>query len=105
MRYLEPIDHRPGCHSQSVTEPTLTRDGRPIVRCTYCHRVAAVDLEPEQLPEPEPAPLSPYRCRDHDEPVTWKGTGCPACARALTRRRESKDERRRADALEDWPTL
>lgn len=45
-----------------------------------------------QLPE-VPA-SSRYRCREHDVPVTWRGTGCHGCEYAAKRRAEREVERK-----------
>ena len=40
---------------------------------------------------PEPAPSTGYVCRvHHDQPVTWRGTGCTRCTRKPKARKASQ---------------
>jgi hypothetical protein len=56
--------HRPGCRRIDC------RGCR--VRTHTDHRITTTATVPT---------TSRWRCRDHpDQPVTWKGTGCPECA-------------------------
>jgi len=70
------VSHAAGCH---MPEPMTDPAG--YLHCPACKRVQ---------PKPQTAPMSAsnYRCRvHHDEPVSWRGRGCPACAADLKRRK------------------
>jgi hypothetical protein len=72
------VTHAPGC---TMPEPTTDPSGH--LRCPSCHYV-----------QPRPRGSSAatgYVCRDHhDQPVTWRGTGCTRCAADIKRRKASK---------------
>lgn len=67
--------------------------GDQMARCKECAALSVVD-EPDPLPDLDEPDLLPdldqsrYRCRAHPEqPVTWKGAGCPDCPKRRDRRR------------------
>jgi hypothetical protein len=78
-------------HRLSCSEnPARVRDfigkhGDPIRACGECGRYVVNPDKAAVTTRAEPGaerlqPLSPYRCREHhDQPVTAKGKGCPAC--------------------------
>ena len=89
------MTHGPGC-----TRPDPWRDrfktGWVRLKCPECKHVANV-AEVAQVravpPVREPVVITAtgYRCRDHhDEPVTWRGTGCTRCATDLKGRKAPK---------------
>jgi hypothetical protein len=79
------VEHAPGC-----TEPGVTKHrndvGRTWCRCRGC---GATWEELPTAPRAQMTPvtvaverMSPYRCGNHPlQPVSWKGTDCPQCAR------------------------
>ena len=74
------IEHPAWCVAPRLMTYLDRATGCPATKCRACGRwvdhVAAA--EPEPIIERDP--VSNYRCRDHhDEPVTWRGTGCRAC--------------------------
>ena len=100
-RYLT---HRNGCgRPQVVTERQAT--GRVITRCRTCSAGLWHDTyvrREDRAPSPSaPSLTSPWRCRSHLEPVTWKGTGCTACADEQRARAKQREKERPAE--EDTP--
>ena len=80
------MTHGAGC-SQPPPASKHVKPGWLRLTCPECAHVgSAAYVAPVRnlTPEPEPRPITAtgYRCRvHHDEPVTWRGTGCPICAR------------------------
>jgi len=69
------VTHAPGC-----LMPTPTTDPAGQLRCPACKYV-------QPKPQASTQPTG-YVCRDHhDQPVTWRGTGCTRCAADLKRRK------------------
>jgi len=91
-------------HAKGCTRPSPWRDdhikpGWIRIKCPECKHVANVPIKPKPQSSPAPVAATGYRCRDHhDQPVTWRGTGCTRCAADLKRRnapkRDDDDERR-----------
>ena len=70
--------HADGC---PMPEPLTDPSGH--LRCPSCHYV-------QPRPRGSNAP-SNYRCRvHHDEPVTFRGKGCPLCPTRTKRRKASQ---------------
>ena len=68
------MSHAPGC-----LMPTPMTDAAGFLRCPACKWVQ---------PTPKANTATGYVCRDHhDQPVTWRGTGCTRCAADLKRRK------------------
>ena len=68
------MTHEPGC---SRPEPTTDTSGQ--LKCPSCKYVQ---------PKPKASTATGYVCRDHhDQPGTWRGTGCQRCAADLKRRK------------------
>lgn len=69
----EKIRHRTDCPDRTPYR-TQGRHGDPMDRCRGCGRFAVVN--DDALPRPG-LPTVPtgtrYRCRDHGNPVTWRG--------------------------------
>jgi len=62
------VSHAAGCHTP---EPMTDPAGQ--LRCPACKYV-------QPKPQASTQPTG-YVCRDHhDQPVTWRGTGCQQCA-------------------------
>lgn len=87
-------------HAADCTRPDPWRDrfkpGWVRLKCPECKHVANV-AEVAQVraapPVREPVVITAtgYRCRiHHDQPVTWRGTGCTRCAADLKRRKAPK---------------
>lgn len=94
----DPIVHTSTC-SGGTPYPDRGRLGDNLLRCPGCPRFVVLAVRPPvatETPERVPgvvvlplvAPASPWCCRDHLRPVSWKGTGCPEC----------EDERRAREA-------
>lgn len=85
------IEHRTGCTGTAwrVTDARTDR----LVICRGCGRFAKAG------PSAAPAVLPPstrWVCGGHpDVPVTWRGTGCPECARELAASIRARAARRR----------
>lgn len=84
------MTHGADC-SRPPPRSKLVKPGWLRLTCPECAHVGSVAyVAPEQKcspvpPEREPRPIagSGYVCRDHhDQPVTWRGTGCTQCTRA-----------------------
>ena len=81
---------------------TTTTTAQPRIRhtpeCRPTAAVAVVVAEPAPEPDPEldPNQASGYVCRDHHNPVNWRGSGCPEC-RIDTRRQHRRRAARAAD--------
>ena len=70
------MTHAPGC-----LMPTPMTDPSGYLRCPSCKWVQA-------KPQTAQMPPSNYRCRVHpDQPVTWRGRGCPECTADQKRRK------------------
>ena len=88
--------------SRPEPDSKLVKPGWLRLKCPECARVGSVayvapvrNLTPER--EPRPIAGSGYRCRDHhDQPVTWRGTGCTRCAADLKRRKAPQRAEREA---------
>lgn len=67
-------------HLMGCPRPEAIRDASHQLRCPSCKYI-----------QPKPRGSSKatgYVCRDHhDQPVTWRGTGCTQCAADLKRRK------------------
>jgi len=88
-------DHKSGCTSPIPRVMRSTGSGLVIMQCRGCSTRWAVPPEavPQTAPQAKAAPLSGYVCRvHHDEPVTWRGTGCARCASDLARRNAPKND-------------
>ncbi len=99
------LTHAPDCAGPRLVRFT-DRRGVPMVKCRVCNRLTAdtrrtpaapTTAEPEPMfgrlswrtaaaldaledAKPKPAPMpSRYVCREHLQPVTCRGTGCPEC--------------------------
>lgn len=91
----ELIRHRADCETPRVKAST-GRLGDQMAVCKTCRRFALYQ-EAGYEPGDEPPPAAPrtayptgYVCREHhNEPVTFKGTGCAACRH----RRNSKPKK------------
>lgn len=115
-------------HKQECSHPPLTSARKPggkmRVTCEGCARYITLEAgEPSHYwelpgapprtapsattPPPPPPPPAPvalgYACREHYQPVSWRGTGCPKCDRE---RRDARRTRkaRRAARLDPEPT-
>ena len=79
--------------TRNTPRPTPERTPKPAPA-----PVAVVVAEPAPEPDPEldPTQASGYVCRDHHNPVNWRGSGCPEC-RADTRRHQRRHSGRAAD--------
>jgi hypothetical protein len=55
-----------------------TATGEIVERCFSCGALADL-VEPPAPLAPDVPDGSPWRCRDHHEPVTWRRNGCRAC--------------------------
>lgn len=96
------IPHHAGCTATHWRVTDARKDR--LVTCSGCGRFAkagpsAAPAElTDELTDAPPPILSRYRCREHPEnPVSWRGTGCPACD-ADHRRRQQARERSARDA-------
>ena len=70
------MTHAPGCH---MPEPVTDPEG--FLCCPACGWV-------QSKPQTAPTAASNYRCRvHHDQPVSWRGRGCPTCAADQKRRK------------------
>ncbi|USQ78292.1 hypothetical protein NF556_11570 [Ornithinimicrobium faecis] len=92
------IRHRGGCTSTATFRQTGLL-GDVLERCTGCRAFHVVTDDPE-APEAvdADAPGTAYRCREHDTPVTWRGTGCQPCAHERSGNRRQRKARRRKQA-------
>ena len=73
------IRHRSECSRRAPVDRHRGSFGDVMLSCTECRRMAPV---PVTVAPRLPAGVG-YVCRDHqDQPVTWRGTGCPMCAAA-----------------------
>lgn len=96
------VTHRDDCIRPHVGTFTGER-GDHLARCINCGRVEVLEANPD-APKPPP---SRYYCAGHPEqPVTWRGTGCPECdqdrADYMARRAALRAERRaRLQALRE----
>lgn len=79
------VNHTADCHSEDVRR-VLGSMGDTLDRCAGCGRFAVVDAPPPGRVGADHGAAagvpgaSRYRCRVHPEqPVTWRGTGCPDC--------------------------
>ena len=90
------------CRQFVVLAPAATRNTpRPTPEHTPKPAPAPVAVvvaepAPEPAPELDPNQASGYVCRDHHNPVNWRGHGCPEC-RADTRRQHRRRAARAAD--------
>lgn len=83
---LEVLQHEPHCDrpgARTKRDPS----GRVYTRCRSCKAFVWHDDRPSALMRLAPKD-SPYRCRTHlEQPITWRGTGCPECQREAAQRR------------------
>lgn len=98
------IPHHAGCTATAWRVTDARRDR--LVTCSGCGRFAkagpsaALGELTDELTDAPPPILSRWRCREHPEnPVSWRGTGCPACdadhrQRQQARERSARDARR-----------
>jgi len=77
------LRHRKSDCKERDEHDVLGWRGDWIHRCRNCRAFVLMPKPVEPEPQPAAPPANgPHRCRvHHDEPVTWKGTGCRACAR------------------------
>lgn len=77
------IEHHPRCanpHPVRYVDPSDCSTGTKCRNCS--RRVNHRDIVATRDGSAVAGRSSNYRCRDHhDEPVTWRGTGCAACER------------------------
>lgn len=82
-RHADLIEHHPACHHPEPMEYYDRTRGGVVTRCRSCsRRVRHTDVAPSAIRLTIDSRVSNYRCRVHlDQPVTWRGKGCTACAR------------------------
>ena len=86
-------------HDVWCSQPSPQPDREGLLKCPTCHFLADV------APGPRVMPASNYRCREHpDQPVSWKGRNCPACAAATLKTAAAKRVKREATAARDDTT-
>lgn len=88
------IAHKPECPGARLVTFKASTTGHTVTTCKACRAMHDHDTT---TAEPA-APFGRYRCRTHPEiAVSWRGTGCPDCAKVATRR----ETRRLKDAARD----
>ena len=86
------MTHAPGC-SKPPPDSKRVSPGWFRLTCPDCGHVGSEAakqqaIAPTLTPAPRPITSSGYVCRvHHDQPVTWRGTGCTRCAADLKRRK------------------
>lgn len=106
------LSHSAGCPGPELSY--LDDDRGRALRCNACGRTKSVHgrldeharraagLIPDDEPShdesavtdaAEPPKSSPWWCREHDRPVSWRGTGCAECAREHRTRQQQRAER------------
>ena len=63
------IKHKSDCPAADVV-PRRGIHGDQLAQCRACGRFQIV---------PPPTPRTRYVCRDHHNPVSWRGHGCREC--------------------------
>lgn len=85
------LHHRPGCDGARLIQEPWAGDIK--ITCTECGdflvlflrrgKAEAAEQQAAEKSPSRPGPVSRWRCREHPEqPVSWRGTGCAACAAA-----------------------
>ena len=81
----------------SKLDAVVGRLGDPLLRCPACRKFKVVRPEAPEPATPPPVVsarvVSKHVCRDHHKPVTWRGTGCPACDTERRDRQARRAER------------
>lgn len=87
------LRHRSDCaQEERDVQRWRGRQGDLMERCGSCGRIAQVG---EELRRPERAAelfTSNYYCREHLNPVTFKGFGCLECAEDKAERQALRDK-------------